>query len=132
MEDWTALTELLDTVDGKWDLGILANLEAGPLRPTQLCEAINDQVRDTGHILDLTVLTNTLKRMVDDGLVDHREVAKFPRTTLYSLTPQAYEVLAVLEGLDAWYAARRRYWRLQADEVMHRGRLRLLTHTMRS
>jgi hypothetical protein len=42
--NWTELTELLDTVDGKWDLGILANLEAGPIRPTQLCRMINDEV----------------------------------------------------------------------------------------
>jgi DNA-binding HxlR family transcriptional regulator len=45
--DWTELTDLLDTIDGKWDLGILANLEAGPMRPADLCRTINDQVQGT-------------------------------------------------------------------------------------
>jgi DNA-binding HxlR family transcriptional regulator len=76
--NWTKLTELLDTVDGKWDLGILANLEAGPMRPTDLCEVINDEVRETGHVLDPAVLTNTLRRMIDDGLIEHRELSRFP------------------------------------------------------
>jgi DNA-binding HxlR family transcriptional regulator len=76
-------------------------------------------------------LTITLKRMIEDGLVDHREVSRFPRTTLYSLTPQAYEVLAALEGVDAWYAARRRYWQQRTDEVMQRGPLRLLSRSIR-
>jgi DNA-binding HxlR family transcriptional regulator len=124
--NWTELTELLDTVDGKWDLGILANLESGPMRPTHLCRVINDQVGGTGHVLDPAVLTNTLTRMIEDGLVEHREVSRFPRTTLYSLTPHAYDVVAVLKGVDAWYAARRWYWQRRADEVMHRGPQRLL------
>lgn len=71
------------------------------------------------------MLTSTLKRMVADGLVEHREVSRFPRTTLYSLTPHAYEVVALLNGIDAWYAARRRYWQRRTDEVM-RGPHRLL------
>jgi DNA-binding HxlR family transcriptional regulator len=129
--DWTELTELLDSIDGKWDLGILANLEAGPMRPTELCKVINQQVRETGHVLDRAVLTNTLKRLIDDDLIEYREIAGFPRTTLYSLTAHAYDVIAVLNGIDAWYAARRRYWRRRTDEVMHHGPHRLLRRPIR-
>ena len=123
---WTELTELLDSVDGRWDLGVLANLESGPMQPTHLCKVINDQVRGTGRVLDRAVLTNTLKRMIEDGLVEHHEVSRFPRTSLYSLTPYAYEMLAILEGIDAWYAVRRRYWQRRTDDVMHRSPRRLL------
>lgn len=117
--NWTELTELLNTVDGKWDLGVLANLEAGPMRPAQLCRVINEEVRETGHTLDPAVLSGTLKRMIEDGLVEHREISRFPRTTLYSLTPHAYEIVALLKGIDAWYAARRQYWQRRTDQVMH-------------
>jgi len=129
--NWTKLTELLDTVDGKWDLGILANLEAGPMRPTDLCEVINDEVRETGHFLDPAVLTNTLRRMIDDGLIEHREVSRFPRASLYSLTPYAYEVVAILNGVDAWYAARRWHWQRRTNQIMHRGPQRLLRRPIR-
>jgi DNA-binding HxlR family transcriptional regulator len=129
--NWTDLTALLDTVDGKWDLGILANLEAGPMRPTDLCDVINDEIRETGHVLDLAVLTNTLRRMIEDGLIEHREVSRFPRTTLYWLTPHAYEMVAILKGIDAWYAARRQHWQRRTDEIMHRGPQRLLGRPIR-
>jgi DNA-binding HxlR family transcriptional regulator len=117
-------------VDGKWDLGILANLEAGPMRPTHLCQLINEQVRETGHVLDRTVLIATLKRMTEDGLVEHREVARFPRATMYSLTPEAYEMLAAFDGLDAWYEARRRWWQQQTEAVMHGHRLLFLRRSL--
>lgn len=117
--DWTDLTRLLDTVDGKWDLGVLANLEDGPKQPTRLCAAINEQIRDTGHVLDPKVLNSTLQRMAEHGLVEHRQLASFPRSTLYSLTPQAYDMIAFLDGMDAWYDARRRYWRTRSEDVMH-------------
>ena len=118
--EWPELTDFLATFDGKWDLGILANLEAGPMRPAELCRVINDEVRGTGHVLDPGVLASTLKRLIDDGLVEHRDVASFPRTALYSLTPDAYDLVAVLNGVDAWYAARRRYWQQRTDAIMHR------------
>jgi DNA-binding HxlR family transcriptional regulator len=62
---------------------------------------INEEVRETGHVLDPGVLSSTLKRMVEDGLVEHREISRFPRTALYSLTPHAYEVVALLKGTSA-------------------------------
>jgi DNA-binding HxlR family transcriptional regulator len=64
--------------------------------------------------------------MIDDGLVEHQDVASFPRTALYSLTPHAYDMVAILNGIDAWYAARRQYWQRRTDAIMHSGHRHLL------
>jgi DNA-binding HxlR family transcriptional regulator len=115
--NWTDLTEFLDSVDGRWDLGILTNLEPGPMRPKDLCKAINEQARDTGHALAPAVLNETLKTMRKEGLVVRHASAGFPPAVRYSLTVWAYDVMASMAsmaGVDAWYVARRRYWQERA------------------
>jgi hypothetical protein len=46
--DWQNLRERLAPLRMRWDLAVLANLadSDGPLRPTDLIEAINAQSRD--------------------------------------------------------------------------------------
>src|SRR6266540_3758958 len=98
--NWTDLTEFLDSVDGRWDLGILANLEPGAMRPKDLYKAINEQARDTGHVLSHAFLNETLKEMRREGLVVRHAIAGFPPAVKYSLTPWAYDVMASMGGLD--------------------------------
>jgi len=99
--DWRRLRSRLDTIRGKWDLAVLMNLERGVERPGDLIDVINEQAEEQ---ISWKVLIQTLRRLEDEGYVNHREVSRLPRVTRYWLRPTGRRVISALARLDAWYA----------------------------
>jgi len=100
--DWEHLRKRLAAVRGRWDLAVLANLAGGVTRPGDLIEAISAQSEKERRI-SWKVLTETLRRLEDEGYVGHKEISRLPRVTRYWLTPPGYRLVSVLCLLDAWY-----------------------------
>ena len=103
--EWPQTKALLDSVNGKWVLAVLANLKHGPMRPRDLVEAINTQSPQQ-HLAE-PVLAKTLTRMTARGLLERHEESRLPWVVRYELTPWARELLTALAGLDTWYGRRR-------------------------
>lgn len=99
--DWENLRRRLAPVRGKWDLAVLANLASGVARPGDLIEAINAQTED--RRISWKVLTETLRRLEDEGYVGHKEISRLPRVTRYWLMPPGYRLVSALCMLDVWY-----------------------------
>lgn len=100
--DWEHLRRRLAAVRGRWDLAVLANLAGGVARPGDLIEAISAQSGEERRI-SWKVLTETLRRLEDEGYVGHKEISRLPRVTRYWLTPPGCRLVSVLCLLDAWY-----------------------------
>lgn len=97
--DWRPLRRRLAGVCGKWVLAILVNLQRGAERPGDLIEEINAQGREK---ISWKVLIQTLRRLEEEGYVDHRQVSKLPRVTRYWLRPAGRRLIGALERLDTW------------------------------
>lgn len=109
---WLDLSELLQPVKARWALAVLINADGAggaTSRLKDLLKAINEEQQNAGaRLLARPVLTATVKRLEEQGLVVRDEVSKVPAITLVRLTPWGREVTAQLEALRAWYNARRR------------------------
>lgn len=108
---WLDLSELLQPVKARWALAVLTNADdavGAASRPKDLLRAINEQQASGARPLARPVLTATVKRLEEQGLVVRDEVSKVPAITWVRLTPWGREVAAQLEALRAWYNARRR------------------------
>ena len=97
---------------GRWVVAVLAELALGPLHFTQLLSEINaveDRFGRRTHDRPLSnaVLSRTLERMQDDGLVArHQDPSPHP-SVRYELTPLGKELLAALRPLAKWAQALR-------------------------
>jgi DNA-binding HxlR family transcriptional regulator len=98
--DWRHLKSWLAAVRGKWDLAVLTNLGRGVERPGDLIDTINRQAADD---ISWKVLTSTLRRLEDEGLVRHKDVSRLPRVTRYWLLPAGRRLVRALTRLDAWF-----------------------------
>jgi DNA-binding HxlR family transcriptional regulator len=101
--DWQNLRERLAPLRMRWDLAVLANLadSGGPVRPTDLIEAINAQSSD-GQI-SWKVLEERLRQLEADGYIARQEVPRVPRETRYWLLPPGHRLISAVTMLDAWY-----------------------------
>ncbi|MGC0422691.1 winged helix-turn-helix transcriptional regulator [Embleya sp. AB8] len=106
----------LDHVAGKWSIGILVSVAAGPIRFTELERAVPGISR--------RVLTLNLRRLERDGLLTRTVYPTVPPRVEYTLTDVARELTASLAGLVRWAerhgptieAARQVYDREQAGQ----------------
>ncbi len=78
-------------IGGKWKLLLLRNLRERPWR-------FNELMRDLDGISQ-KVLTDSLRQMVDDGLVYRHDYRQMPPRVEYSLTPLGRELLPVIDAL---------------------------------
>ncbi|MFF3322336.1 winged helix-turn-helix transcriptional regulator [Streptomyces sp. NPDC002889] len=88
------VTAAIAVIDGKWKTALLWLLESGPHRPGEL------RRRLTG--LSEKVLTQALREMEADGLVDREVHDVLPLKTVYSLTPFGRELSEALAPLSDW------------------------------
>jgi len=102
--DWRDILARLTPVRHRWDLAILANLEAGIDRPADLLQVINGQA-GTGRQLSPQVLSGRLRRLEEAGYVGYAETSRIPRRRRYWLRPRGRRLLDALSVLDAWYEA---------------------------
>lgn len=78
-------------VGGKWKLLILRNLRSRPWR-------FNELQRDLEGISQ-KVLTDSLRQMMDDGLVYRQDYRELPPRVEYGLTDLGKEMLPILDAL---------------------------------
>ncbi|HEX5088295.1 MAG TPA: helix-turn-helix domain-containing protein [Nocardioides sp.] len=86
--------QLLDRISDKWVTLVLAALEDGPLRYSQLARTIAG--------VSQKMLTQTLRSLERDGLLTRTVTATVPVTVTYELTELGRSLQAVLTGLKGW------------------------------
>ena len=85
---------VFETVTNPWRFLILWCLREGPLRFYQL--------RDTVEGISERMLSQNLKKLTRDGLLDRRVEAASPPRVSYALTPIGKELTEVIETLADW------------------------------
>ena len=78
-------------IGGKWKLLIIRNLKARSWR-------FNELQRDLDGISQ-KVLTDSLRQMIDDGLVYRHDYQKMPPKVEYELTELGKEMLPIIDAL---------------------------------
>lgn len=78
-------------IGGKWKLLILRNLKARPWR-------FNELQRDLDGISQ-KVLTDSLRQMIEDGLVYRKDYRELPPRVEYGLTVLGKEMLPIIDAL---------------------------------
>ncbi len=79
-------------IGGKWKLLILRNLKNRPWR-------FNELMRDLDGISQ-KVLTDSLRQMIDDGLVYRHDFNQVPPKVEYGLTKLGKEMLPIIDALS--------------------------------
>jgi DNA-binding HxlR family transcriptional regulator len=90
-DQYCPIARSLDVLGDRWTLLVLRDLSLGPQRFTDLRRAL------TG--IPPNVLSQRLKRLVDDGLVVVEELPPPAARSVYTLTERGREVLPVLRAL---------------------------------
>ncbi|WP_232828739.1 winged helix-turn-helix transcriptional regulator [Kribbella monticola] len=84
-----------DLLSGRWPMVVLYSLATvGPSRPGVLAEQIGG--------ISQKVLTDTLRRLQANGLVERHRYAEAPPRVEYSLTEAGQGLIGPLEALGEW------------------------------
>ena len=92
-------------IGGKWKLLILRNLRSRPWR-------FNELQRDLEGISQ-KVLTDSLRQMMDDGLVSRHDYQQMPPKVEYGLTDLGKEMLPIVDALAQFGS----YYKSVANEM---------------
>jgi DNA-binding HxlR family transcriptional regulator len=94
------IREILDRVGDKWSLYIIATLNGGPLRFSQIKRGVNG--------ISQRMLTLTLRSLERDGLLTRTAYNTVPLKVVYQLTPLGASLLQPIEELLTWALENRR------------------------
>ncbi len=94
------IREILDLVGDKWSVLIIGTLAEGPVRYSELADAIPG--------ISQRMLTLTLKHLQRSGLVSRTAYAEVPPRVEYSLTGLGTSLLSTVLDLAAWSAGHHR------------------------
>jgi DNA-binding HxlR family transcriptional regulator len=97
IRDGGAVREVLDRIGDKWSLLVIGTLRAGPLRFGELEQAIAG--------ISQRMLTLTLKRLVEDGLVARTAYAEVPPRVEYEVTALGRTLVPLVMALAEWAMA---------------------------
>ncbi|ELS54286.1 putative transcriptional regulator [Streptomyces viridochromogenes Tue57] len=92
--DVCGVTAAISVIDGKWKTSLLWLLESGPHRPAELRRRLPG--------LTEKVLTQALRELEADGLVDREVYDVLPPKTVYSLTGFGRDLAEALAPLSDW------------------------------
>ncbi len=92
------LTYAVHLLGGRWKLQLISELKGQKLR-------FSDLHKHFSHITE-RMLSLQLRAMEQDGLVKRTVYAEVPPRVEYELTPQALELLPVLDQLSDWGAGK--------------------------
>ncbi|NNG49018.1 helix-turn-helix transcriptional regulator [Sphingomonas sanguinis] len=106
------IREVLDRIGDQWSLLVLAALEPGTLRFNVLLRRIGDVSKQ--------MLSRTLRRLEEDGLVARAVYAEVPPRVEYSLTDLGRSFLEPMRGLIRW--ADRHQPEVEAARAAYRAR----------
>ncbi|WP_020660842.1 winged helix-turn-helix transcriptional regulator [Amycolatopsis benzoatilytica] len=95
--DGGAVREVLDRIGDKWSLLVIGTLRSGPLRFGELHEAAAG--------ISQRMLTLTLKRLVEDGLVVRTAYAEVPPRVEYEVTELGRTLVPHVMALAEWAMA---------------------------
>jgi DNA-binding HxlR family transcriptional regulator len=85
---------ILDRIGDKWTVLVVLLLSNGPLRFTELRDAI-------GRVAP-KVLTQTLRRLERDGLLTREVFAEVPPRVEYTLTPMGRSLISPISAVTEW------------------------------
>jgi DNA-binding HxlR family transcriptional regulator len=85
---------LLDRIADKWTLMIHGTLEAGPMRFSDLRDALGG--------ISPKVLTQALRALERDGLISRHAYPQVPPKVEYALTELGGSLCTPVQGLRAW------------------------------
>ncbi|MGF7156621.1 winged helix-turn-helix transcriptional regulator [Novosphingobium gossypii] len=89
-----AVEAAISLIDGKWKAVILYHLQDGPVR-------FNELRRRSGTVTQRT-LTNQLRELEVDGLIDREIFAQVPPKVEYRLSERGRTLTPIIEALKAW------------------------------
>ena len=95
-ESMPFVRQVLDRVGDKWSLLVVAVLENGPLRYTDLQRHIPG--------ISQRMLTHTLRQLVEDGLITRTAYAEVPPRVEYALAPLGRGLHEIVMRLVDWAA----------------------------
>jgi DNA-binding HxlR family transcriptional regulator len=90
------IRQVLDRVGDKWSLLVIAVVESGPLRYTDLQRQVPG--------ISQRMLTLTLRQLREDGLITRTAYAEVPPRVEYSLTPLGRGLHEIVASLIGWAA----------------------------
>jgi DNA-binding HxlR family transcriptional regulator len=90
------IRQVLDRVGDKWSMLIIAVLEDGPLRYTDLQRQIPG--------ISQRMLTHTLRQLQQDGLITRTAYAEVPPRVEYALAPLGCGLHEIVKQLIGWAA----------------------------
>jgi len=98
-DDRCPIEDTLNVIAGRWKILILWWLDAGELRFSELRR----------HIPSVTpkMLTQQLRQMEEEGLVQREVFAEVPPRVIYRLTARGQSLQPVLQSLYDWSVAQR-------------------------
>lgn len=94
------IREILDRVGDKWSLYIIATLNDGPMRFTEIKRRVNG--------ISQRMLTLTLRSLERDGLLTRKAYKSVPLRVDYRLTPLGASLLQPIGELLTWALESRR------------------------
>jgi DNA-binding HxlR family transcriptional regulator len=101
------IARTLDILGDRWTLLIIRDLMAGLHRYSE--------IQDSCHGVSPNVLSDRLKRLQRDGLVERRHTTGLPPQTEYILTEKGWSVRPILQSMIDWGSAH--LGSLDMDEV---------------
>ena len=84
-------------LSGRWSVGVLYLLADGTKRFSEIFYEVGE--------VSKKALTQTLRSLERDGLVQRRAFAEVPTRVEYSLTPLGWSITGVLMGMYEWAAS---------------------------
>jgi DNA-binding HxlR family transcriptional regulator len=93
-EDMAFIRQVLDRVGDKWSTLVVAVLEDGPLRYTDLQRQIPG--------ISQRMLTHTLQHLREDGLITRTAYAEVPPRVEYALAPLGRGLHEIVKQLIDW------------------------------
>ena len=84
-------------LSGRWSIGVLYLLADGTKRFSEIFYEVGE--------VSKKALTETLRSLERDGLVQRRAYAEVPTRVEYSLTPLGWSITGVLLGMYEWAAS---------------------------
>lgn len=102
-----SVRDVLAVLNGDWTVAVLAALASGERRFGELRAEVNEVEERIGwasHTRPLSekVLTTTLQRLLDEGLVERRAEGDRFSAVWYRLTPAGRSLLRALRSLVDW------------------------------
>jgi DNA-binding HxlR family transcriptional regulator len=94
VEHMEFIRQVLDRVGDKWSLLLIAVVEAGPLRYTDLLRQVPG--------ISQRMLTLTLRQLREDGLITRTAYAEVPPRVEYALTPLGRGLHEIVTSLIGW------------------------------